>query len=129
MRRSALTSALFSSSLAALAAAGKLAEIQRALAAAPGRVNEVNEYGQTSLMMAAGKGNLRMVNELLSTKGIDVHLVDKLGATACHYAASYGHDAILRALAERGADVNKLNDDGVTPLQLASHGGHESAAR
>ena len=35
----------------------------------------------------------------------------------------------MRALIEVGADVNKANDDGVTPLYMAAYYGHEAVMR
>ena len=70
-----------------LAKAGDLAEMKRALAAEPERVNEVDEDGWSALMFAAREGNLPMVIELLSTEGIAVDLRNNLRATACHAAA------------------------------------------
>mgnify|MGYP000090432921 FL=1 len=35
----------------------------------------------------------------------------------------------MRALIEAGADVNKADDNGVTPLYMAAEQGHEGAVR
>ena len=35
----------------------------------------------------------------------------------------------MRALIEAGADVNKARDNGVTPLFIAAHKGHEAVVR
>ena len=35
-------------------------------------------------------------------------------------AASKGHEAVVKALIEAGADVNKADDDGWTPLYMAA---------
>ena len=93
--------------LPALATAGDLAELKRALSTAPERVNEVDGDGFSALMCAVGKGDLRMVTELLSTKGIAIDLENRDGLTACHAAALCGHVAIVRALAEHRADVHE----------------------
>jgi ankyrin repeat protein len=45
-----------------------------------------------------------------------VKLRDANGNTALHQAAVYGEPAQVRALLDRGADVNAINLDGVTPL-------------
>jgi ankyrin repeat protein len=39
-------------------------------------------------------------------------------------AAYFGHEAVARALIEAGADVNKMKDNGVTPLFFATRNGH-----
>ena len=35
----------------------------------------------------------------------------------------------MRALIELGADINKANDDGATPLYIATEKGHEAVVR
>jgi ankyrin repeat protein len=35
----------------------------------------------------------------------------------------------VRALIELGADINKANDDGATPLYIATEKGHEAVVR
>ena len=40
-----------------------------------------------------------------------------------HIAAQNGHEAVVRALIEAGADVNKVNDNGMTPLYVGRAGG------
>ena len=37
-----------------------------------------------------------------------------------------GHEAVVKALIEAGADVNKAADDGETPLYTAASNGHEA---
>ena len=44
-------------------------------------------------------------------------------------AAQNGHEAIVRALMELGADINKARDDGVTPLYIGAQKGHEAVVR
>ena len=44
-------------------------------------------------------------------------------------AAWGGNEAVVRALMEAGADVNKATDDGETPLLQATFGGHEAVAQ
>ena len=45
------------------------------------------------------------------------------------FAAWGGNEAVVRALMEAGADVNKATDDGETPLLQATFGGHEAVAQ
>ena len=44
-------------------------------------------------------------------------------------AAQQGYEAIVWALIELGAHVNKATDDGVTPLFIAAQDGHEAVVR
>ncbi len=43
--------------------------------------------------------------------------------------AQKGHETVLRALIEAGADVNEAIDDGTTPLYIAAREGHEASVR
>lgn len=63
---------------------------------APNSVKDSN--GRTPLMLAAANGHLYAVQEIMKCRGIDVHEVDKTGASAREHArGSYG-DNILMAL-------------------------------
>ena len=43
---------------------------------------------------------------------------------ALHVAARRGHTATVKQLIQRGADVNRANEDGWTPLHYAAWRGH-----
>ena len=60
------------------------------------------------LMMAASKGNLAMVEKLLS-KGAEVNARTEDGTTALIYAASGGHLAVVQKLLTAGADIHARN--------------------
>ena len=51
--------------------------------------------------------------------GIDVNAADSAGNTAVHIAASRRLDTVVQLLADRGADLDALNDQGETPLVRA----------
>lgn len=44
----------------------------------------------------------------------------RAGWTALHYCASFGFVGLVQPLIERGADINALDDEGRTPLRVAS---------
>jgi ankyrin repeat protein len=46
------------------------------------------------------------------------------GATPLCAAARNGHETVVRALIETGADINKARDDGVTARVIAAEKGH-----
>ena len=46
-----------------------------------------------------------------------------------YMAAQDGHDVVVRALIQAGADVNKAGDNGATPLFIATQNGHEAVVR
>ena len=69
---------------------------------------------------------------VLLGQGSDVSGRDDTGRTAVHWAARHGHDAVVRLLVDRGANVNDTAFSGVesaTPLLLAIENEHEAATR
>ena len=78
--------------------------------------------------MAAFKGQMHLVNYLVSRKGAEVEIKDDGGTTAMHCAAFKGHDNVICLLFIKDADVNAMGDEGTTPLDAAIEGEqHESA--
>ncbi len=65
--------------------------------------------------------------KLLVDKGADINAVDKCGWTPLIFAASQGHQDVLRRLLDKGADINARAITGRTALmaaaQLASYDG------
>ena len=59
--------------------------------------------------MARGRWGLR-----------DVHAKDMTGRTMAHYAADEGRINILEWLRQQGADLNAVDNGGLTPLGVAS---------
>ena len=51
--------------------------------------------------------------------GVNLNHTDFTGATALHDAAARGLATVVSELAERGADINALDGQGRTPLDLA----------
>jgi ankyrin repeat protein len=45
---------------------------------------------------------------------------EKYGMTALYWAAYRGHEAVVRLLVDRGADVNAKDDSGMTALYSAA---------
>lgn len=103
--------------------------------------------GQTALMWAAGEGHVGVVQALLEA-GADANVVGRVsvltrgrgdggrmwvdftsgGLTAAMHAARGGHVGVIRLLAEHGADLNRANPDGLTPLLIAVINDHTDAA-
>ena len=74
----------------------------------------------TSFRQAAADGNVKTVKSGLSS-GVDINNQDpKNGYTALHLASSNDHKAIVKLLVENGAEINKPNLRGQTPLDLSS---------
>lgn len=83
------------------------------------RLDETSRQGESALMMAAIKGRLAIVRELLD-RGASV---EKDGWTALHYAASAALPdslAIVQLLVRKGAPVDDPSPNGTTPLMMAA---------
>ena len=81
------------------------------------KINELNKFGETPLMLAVFKGEKDLFEELLS-RGAD----PKLGGnwTALHYAATEGRLYFVERLLEAGVSPNVQTSSGVTPLIMAA---------
>ena len=79
--------------------------------------------GNTALMMAAFKQNQPVVEKLLA-RGAAIH---GEGWTALHYAAAGGDAGIVLLLADKGAVLDPVAPNGMTPLMLAASEGHPEA--
>jgi serine/threonine-protein phosphatase 6 regulatory ankyrin repeat subunit B len=87
-------------------------------------VNLTDNTGLTPLMIAAEKGHLTTVQALLSTPGIDIDDKTTDGVTALYFAAINGKEDVVKALIDKGADVNLTDNDGQTPIMAASSLGY-----
>lgn len=85
-----------------------------------------NEKGETPIIPACAKGNVKLVTSLLK-QGHSVNAGDALGWTALHEASNYGHVDIVNVLLDYGADINNRGGpccEGITPLHDAAACGH-----
>ena len=57
-----------------------------------------------------------MIVQALLGQGVDKNQVDNSACTALWYAASKGHLPIVQYLVEQGADMDKADIDGYTPI-------------
>jgi hypothetical protein len=71
-----------------------------------------DDPGPTASAIAAAK--------LLADHGASLGARDKRGDTALHVAAHNGARQMVELLLERGADMNAVDDDGYSPLGMAS---------
>jgi len=72
----------------------------------------------TQLMAAALMGRAEVAEQLLSN-GLNADVKDRDGDTALAYAASWGHDEVVKVLIKHRADVNNRNVRGEYPLDWA----------
>ena len=84
-------------------------------------VNSQNDEGLTPLQRASQglRGGHRDIAHLFLDNGANVHMPDRRGNTALHYAASEGHLEAARVLLKHNAEVNSWNEDGYTAFLFA----------
>jgi ankyrin repeat protein len=83
----------------------------------------INSALNSCLFNAAQRGYARTVKILLKT-GIDINQQD-LGMTALHWAAAWGHQAVVESLLAHDADLNIVDNFGKTALHRAASNGHQ----
>lgn len=86
-------------------------------------VDTPNASGETPLMMAALKGNLELMPQLVA-RGAKV---DGDGWNALHYAATGPEPRAVQWLLEQGARVDAPSPNGSTALMMAARYGPEAA--
>lgn len=73
---------------------------------------------------AAEKNNLKLLKDIVRLGG-DITLANINGSTALHVAVCEGNIEMVEFLLEQGADINKVDEHGWTPGDLAEQQGHE----
>jgi ankyrin repeat protein len=88
------------------------------------RVDAVDELGETPLFVAASKGNVNIVAQLLAFEGVDVNKAKEDGTTPLYIAAQKGNvNIVAQLLAFEGVDVNKATVDDTSPIFIAAQEG------
>ena len=106
--------------LCAAAHNGKLEIVQRLISGGESP-NSTNRFGKTPLMHASENGHIEIV-KWLTEQGAEINYqTPKCPETggrlsALHFAAQKGQTSVIQRLVERGANINSLDGDGVTPL-------------
>ncbi|MDI9363695.1 MAG: ankyrin repeat domain-containing protein [Flavobacterium sp.] len=82
--------------------------------------NKLTHDGRTYIFWAAARGNVEVVEYLIS-KGADVNIIDSHSATAMSFAASNGQQntKVYDALIKAGSDVKQKNQEGASLLLQA----------
>ncbi|KAK3304381.1 Glycerophosphoryl diester phosphodiesterase family-domain-containing protein [Chaetomium strumarium] len=88
----------------------------------------------SAVLAIATKANLKPIVEMLVDAGVDINWQDKVGETALHIAARFGHDecarVLLKGTAEQKANLDLVeNSFAWTPLHIAAVDGHLSVAQ
>ena len=86
-------------------------------------VNMEDNDGNTALLLAASRGQLRVVQKLIR-EGANINVANKNGYTPLMQAARNGHPQTVRALLEAGADMYATDKYGYSPLMKAAYQGH-----
>ncbi|XP_030069237.1 ankyrin repeat domain-containing protein 12 isoform X1 [Microcaecilia unicolor] len=92
------------------------------------KVNKRNERGETPLHMAAIRGDVTQVKELIGL-GANVNVKDFAGWTPLHEACNMGYYDVAKVLIAAGADVNTQGLDDDTPLHDAASSGHREIVK
>ncbi|XP_069813870.1 ankyrin repeat domain-containing protein 12 isoform X2 [Dendropsophus ebraccatus] len=92
------------------------------------KVNKRNERGETPLHMAAIRGDISQVKELIRL-GANVNVKDFAGWTPLHEACNMGYYDVAKLLIAAGADVNTQGLDDDTPLHDAASSGHRDIVK
>ena len=109
-----------------IAAREQSSKVLRTLAEQPGiELDALNPAGESALMLAAIKGDLKAASLLLD-RGAKVN---QPGWSALHYAASGPEPKLVVLLLGRGAAVNAGSPNGTTPLMMAAQSGSEDSVK
>ncbi|XP_068602763.1 BRCA1-associated RING domain protein 1 [Brachionichthys hirsutus] len=87
-----------------------------------------NRKGETHLHVAAIKGDVETVKELLD-QGADPNMKDHAGWTPLHEACNLGHLAVVEVLVSRGALLNTPGYENDSPLHDAVRNGHTAIVK
>lgn len=86
-------------------------------------------YLCTPLHWASKYGNKTAANLLIERKKANINALDKDSGTPLHLASENGHEAIVKLLLEKGADLEALDSDDSTPLHRASENGYHEVVK
>ncbi|KAL7798153.1 hypothetical protein V8C37DRAFT_407815 [Trichoderma ceciliae] len=94
--------------------------------------SEKKDILQRALTMAASNGDTERVKKLLEGDAkpfMDVNLPDDDGTPALIYASCFGHDKVVEALIEAGANVDQQDRNQWTPFMWAMTNRHKGIAK
>ncbi|XP_076853731.1 death-associated protein kinase 1 [Brachyhypopomus gauderio] len=86
-------------------------------------INQPNKHGTPPLLIAAGCGNVQIIDVLIR-KGAEIQALDKSGANAIYYAARNGHVQTLKFLHEKKCPLDIQDKSGETALHVAARYGN-----
>jgi ankyrin repeat protein len=86
-------------------------------------INNIDNEGNTPLLIASLYGNLKCINFLIENCS-DIEITNKLGNTSLSLASHNGYINCIKYLIEKGANIEHNNNMNNTPLLLASQKDH-----
>ena len=106
-------------------AAGRLSHADRGVATALHYLGNylnfpVRGTGVTALHIAADRGDMELLEQLLRSDALQVDCQKRNGHTPLHCAAARGHLQAVEALLQVGASLEAVDNAGRTPLQLTN---------
>jgi ankyrin repeat protein len=93
------------------------------------RLDYRNRSGDSALMLAASRGDMKLLDLLLGNGAKTDPPGDKIAWTALHYAAFEGRLPAVERLLTAGADINALTPNLSDALMLAARNGHTGIVR
>mmetsp|Transcript_20406 Transcript_20406/g.33667 ORF Transcript_20406/g.33667 Transcript_20406/m.33667 type:complete len:720 (+) Transcript_20406:342-2501(+) len=96
------------------------------------RLDAVEDSGYSGLMGAASMGDKSLglyFCKRLIEQGVDIHIKDKEGFTALHWAAAMGSAEICDCLIQAGAELESKSENGDTPLHRAARFGRDDCIK
>lgn len=106
----------YSTSLIAAAAEGDTRRVEQLLKYSPHLLNQPNPSGVTPLMVAAERGHVSVIRDLVAS-GAELEANSNTSGTAL--ISAVGHPEIVQVLISAGANVNCRTGDGSTALMYA----------
>ncbi|EMR87690.1 putative ankyrin repeat-containing protein [Botrytis cinerea BcDW1] len=83
-------------------------------------------YFGNALQAASYKGHEAVVKLLLDTDEVEIDSTDNDGQTSLSWAAENGHEAAITLLLNQGADINRVDRNGWSALQIAALNNREN---
>jgi hypothetical protein len=93
------------------------------------RLREISSLPPTPLFLACSFGLIWILDDLGTFENVDWNQRNKGGTPGIHLAAWRGHEAVVRLLLDRGADVDAKDEYGWTALRKVAVRGREAVVQ